>query len=49
MISLMCLTQHGTLSKHRRKQYKYSVQKEVFGYIEEITQRLLGDQEEEMQ
>lgn len=44
---MMCLSQNGTVSKHRRKQYKYSVQEEVFDYIEQVTQTLLRDQKEE--
>lgn len=41
---MMCLAQNGTVSKHRRKQYKYSVQEEVFDYIEQVTQTLLKAQ-----
>jgi hypothetical protein len=44
---MMCLSQNGTVSKHRRKQYKYSVQEEVFDYIEQVTQTMLRDQKEE--
>jgi hypothetical protein len=46
---MMCLAQNGTVSKHRRKQFKYSVQEEVFDYIEQVTQTLLMAQEEEKQ
>lgn len=41
---MMCLTRPGTVSKHRRKQYEYSVQAPVFDYIEEVTQALLKQQ-----
>ncbi|WP_416772705.1 Fic family protein [Pseudomonas sp. RHF3.3-3] len=44
---MMCLSQNGTVSKHRRKQYKYSVQEGVFDYIEQVTQALLREQEED--
>ena len=44
---MMCLSQNGTVSKYRRKQYKYSVQEEVFDYIEQVTQTMLRDQKEE--
>ncbi|MNJ05013.1 hypothetical protein D3C73_1660580 [compost metagenome] len=44
---MMCLAQNGMVSKHRRKQFKYSVQEEVFDYIEQVTQALLRAQEEE--
>lgn len=46
---MMCLSQNGTVSKHRRKQYKYSVQEEVFDYIEQVTRSLLRDQDEDKQ
>ncbi|MFJ2692384.1 Fic family protein [Pseudomonas sp. NPDC087336] len=46
---MMCLAQNGTVSKHRRKQFKYSVQEEVFDYIEQVTQALLIAQDEERQ
>lgn len=39
---MMCLTNNGTVSKSRRKQYQYSVQPEVFDYIEQVTQALLS-------
>ncbi|NLC35003.1 MAG: Fic family protein [Alcaligenaceae bacterium] len=42
---MMCLTNKGTLSKNRRKQYQYSVQAEVFDYIEQVTRVLLAQQE----
>jgi hypothetical protein len=44
---MMCLTQNGTVSKHRRKQYTYAVQEEVFDYIEQVTQALLREQGQE--
>lgn len=46
-LAMMCLAQNGTVSKHRRKQYKYSVQEEVFDYIEQVTQSLLRKQAED--
>lgn len=42
---MMCLTNGGTVSKHRRKQFQYSVQAEVLDYIEQVTQALLRQQE----
>lgn len=42
---MMCLTNNGTVSKHRRKQYQYSVPAEVFDYIEKTTQSLLREQQ----
>ena len=39
---MMCLDNEGKLSKHRRKQFQYSVAEEVFGFIEEETLRLIG-------
>lgn len=41
---MMCLSQKGTVSKHRRKQYQYAVSEEVFDYIEQVTQSLLNNQ-----
>ncbi|MEN1832314.1 Fic family protein [Pseudomonas lijiangensis] len=46
---MMCLTQQGIVSNHRRKQYRYKVQEEVFDYIEQVTQNLLGEQRQENQ
>ncbi|WP_256663727.1 hypothetical protein [Pseudomonas sp. gcc21] len=42
---MMCLTHNGVASNNRRKQYQYSVQAEVFDYIEHVTQALLKQQE----
>lgn len=42
---MMCLTNNGTVSKNRRKQYQYSVPTEVFDYIEKTTQSLLREQQ----
>ncbi|TWC06413.1 MULTISPECIES: Fic family protein [unclassified Pseudomonas] len=44
-LAMMCLAQNGVVSKHRRKQYKYSVQEEVFDFIEQVAQTLLREQE----
>jgi hypothetical protein len=41
MLVMMCLDNHGVVSKHRRKQFQYSVQSEVFDYIEQIAKSLL--------
>ncbi|HEX8587759.1 Fic family protein [Pseudomonas sp.] len=41
---MMCLTNNGTVSKNRRRQYQHSVQPEVFDYIEQVTQALLEQQ-----
>ncbi|MBX8488963.1 Fic family protein [Pseudomonas lijiangensis] len=46
---MMCLTQQGIVSNHRRKQYRYKVQEEVFDYIEQVTQNLLAEQRQENQ
>lgn len=42
---MMCLTNNGTVSNNRRKQYQYSVPTEVFDYIEKVTQALLREQQ----
>lgn len=41
---MMCLTNNGVVSKHRRKQYQYTVPAEVFDYIEEAAQQILTKQ-----
>lgn len=46
---MMYLTQKGTVSNHRRKQYRHMVQEEDFDYIEQVTQNLLGEQRQENQ
>lgn len=38
---MMCLDNGGKLSKHRRKQFQYSVAEEVFGFIEEKVHKLI--------
>jgi Fic/DOC family len=38
---MMCLDNNGIVSKHRRKQYQYTVQAEVFDYIEQVARSLL--------
>lgn len=38
---MMCLANHGTVSRNRRKQYQYSVQADVFDYIEQVTRAVL--------
>lgn len=40
---MMCLDNEGKVSKHRRKQFQYSVPEEVFEFIEEETLRLMGE------
>jgi hypothetical protein len=45
---MMCLTNSGTVSKNRRKQYQYSVQPEVFDYIETVAQALLKEQAQDV-
>ena len=40
---MMCLDNGGKLSKHRRKQFQYSVADKVFGFIEEESLRLMGE------
>ncbi|MBV4554096.1 Fic family protein [Pseudomonas sp. SWRI102] len=42
---MMCLTNNGTVSNNRRKQYQYSVPTEVFDYIEEVARSLLDEQQ----
>jgi hypothetical protein len=44
-LAMMCLTNNGTVSNNRRKQYQYSVPAEVFDYIEKVTRSLLEDQQ----
>lgn len=44
---MMCLTNDGILSKHRRKQFRYSVPLEVFDFIEQQVQRVLTAQRAE--
>ncbi|CAM3591014.1 hypothetical protein CCOS865_04025 [Pseudomonas reidholzensis] len=44
---MMCLTNNGTVSKNRRKQFLYSVQPEVFDYIEQVCRALLSEQQGE--
>jgi hypothetical protein len=46
---MMCLTQGGTVSINRRKQYRYTVPEAVFDYIEEVTQALLLEQQEQLE
>jgi len=41
---MMCLTNDGLVSKHRRKQYQYTVPTEVFDYIEQTAQQVLSEQ-----
>lgn len=40
---MMCLDNDGKVSKHRRKQFQYSVSEEVFAFIEEEAGRLMTD------
>lgn len=40
---MMCLDNEGKVSKHRRKQFQYSVPEEVFEFIEAEAGRLLAD------
>jgi hypothetical protein len=40
---MMCLDNDGKVSKHRRKQFQYSVPEEVFAFIEEEAGRLMTD------
>ncbi|CRM24823.1 Adenosine monophosphate-protein transferase SoFic [Pseudomonas sp. 37 R 15] len=40
---MMCLDNEGKLSKHRRKQFQYSVAEEVFGFIEEEVGRVIEE------
>lgn len=42
---MMCLSNNGVVSKHRRKQFQYTVQPEVLDYIETVAQDLLRQQE----
>lgn len=41
---MMCLDNEGKVSKHRRKQFQYSVSEEVFEFIEEEVGRVMSDQ-----
>jgi hypothetical protein len=40
---MMCLDNDGKVSKHRRKQFQYSVSEEVLDFIESEAQKLLGN------
>jgi hypothetical protein len=40
---MMCLDNDGKVSRHRRKQFQYSVGEEVFGFIEEEVGRALHE------
>jgi len=40
---MMCLDNEGKVSKHRRKQFQYSVAEEVFEFIEEEPLRLIEE------
>ncbi|OWJ96200.1 cell filamentation protein Fic [Pseudomonas sp. A46] len=42
---MMCLTNRGIVSKHRRKQFQYSVQSEVFDLLETLAQQLLSERQ----
>lgn len=44
---MMCLTNQGIVSKNRRKQFQYTVPEEVFEFIEQVAQQVLGDQRNE--
>jgi hypothetical protein len=37
---MMCLDNEGKVSRHRRKQFQYSVAQEVFEFIEEEVGRV---------
>lgn len=41
---MMCLTNGGAVSNHRRKQYQYTVPVEVFDYIEQVARQVLAEQ-----
>ncbi|KTB61047.1 cell filamentation protein Fic [Pseudomonas fluorescens] len=41
---MMCLDNEGKVSKHRRKQFQYSVPEEVFEFIEAEVGRVISDQ-----
>lgn len=40
---IMCLTQNGTVSKNRRKQFQYKVPEPVFDYLEFLAQEALQE------
>lgn len=42
---MMCLTNEGSVSKNRRKQYQYTVPEEVFDFIENVARQLLAEQQ----
>ncbi|MBB3105466.1 Fic family protein [Azomonas macrocytogenes] len=46
---MMCLTNGGIVSKHRRKQYQYTVPEEVFDFIERIAQQVFAAQRAEIE
>lgn len=41
---MMCLTNGGTVSNNRRKQYQYRVPEAVFDFIEEVSRQVLAEQ-----
>lgn len=41
---MMCLSNNGTVSNNRRRQYQYTVPAEVFDFIEQVSQQVLGEQ-----
>ena len=41
---MMCLDNEGKVSKHRRKQFQYSVPEEVFAFIEEEAGKVMTDE-----
>ncbi len=40
---MMCLDNEGKVSKHRRKQFQYSVPEQVFEFIEEEVGRVVRE------
>lgn len=44
---MMCLDNQGKVSQHRRKQFRYRVQEEIFDYIEEQAQLALSRTDEQ--
>lgn len=41
---MMCLSNNGSVSRNRRRQFQYSVQEEVFDFIEERARKVLAEQ-----
>ncbi|KJK18545.1 Fic family protein [Pseudomonas sp. 2(2015)] len=46
---MMCLSNGGVVSRHRRKQFQYTVPAHVFDFIEQAARQALADQQSEVE